>query len=363
MSSFSTIPKAQKVWMVVRQGKPQTALEFKTDVPVPKPKSGEVLVKVLAAGYNPVGWKLMGTLPNVLTKRPHPAEHDLAGVIVDANGSSFSNGDEVIGYIPVSLQSSSRQGALAQYATLPEDNVVLKPAKLSWEEAAGLPLAAHTAVQSLRLGGYDPTHWLSLNPTSTPTPSNQEAIFINGGSTAIGIYAIQLAKAMSLHVTATASARNESFVRGVGADKFLDYTARPLAEQLSDHPPEPRFGMILDAAGSLDTALYTNSAAYVKNGGAYVTTGPYPDKSGWMCLLGRWAGALLRPSFLGGTPTTWKIVRVVNIKEDMKMLCTLIERGALRPYVDSTYEFGSALDAYERIMTGRATGKVIVKVE
>ncbi|KAF8439684.1 chaperonin 10-like protein [Boletus edulis BED1] len=347
MSSDSTIPKMQKAWMVVRQGKPQIALEFKIDVPVPKPKSGEVLVKVRAAGFNPVAWKLMGTLPTALTKRPHPAEHDLAGVIVDANGSSFSNGDEVIGYIPVSLQFSSRQGALAQYATLPVDNVVLKPAKLSWEEAAGLPLAAHTAVQSLRMGGFDPT----------------KAIFINGGSTAIGIYAIQLAKAMSLHVTATASARNESFVRGVGADKFLDYTARPLAEQLSDDPPEPRFGMILDAAGSLDTALYTNSAAYVKKGGAYVTTGPYPDKSGWMCLLGRWASVVLRPSFLGGTPTTWKIVHVVNIKEDMEMLCTLIERGALRPYVDSTYEFESALDAYDRAMTGRATGKVIVKVE
>ncbi|KAG6377960.1 hypothetical protein JVT61DRAFT_14754 [Boletus reticuloceps] len=289
----------------------------------------------------------MGTLPTALTKRPHPAEHDLAGVIVDANGSSFSNGDEVIGYIPITLQFSSRQGALAQYATLPVDNVVLKPAKLSWEEAAGLPLAAQTAVQSLRMGGYDPTRWLSLNPTSTstPTPSNQETILINGGSTAIGIYAIQLAKAMSLH------------------DKFLDYTARPLAEQLSDDPPEPRFGMILDAAGTSDTALYTNSATYVKKGGAYVTTGPYPDKSGLMCLLGRWAGVVLRPSFLGGTPTTWKIIHVVNIKEDMKMLCTLIERGALRPYVDSTYEFGSALDAYERIMTGRATGKVIVKVE
>ncbi|KAG6373986.1 hypothetical protein JVT61DRAFT_4620 [Boletus reticuloceps] len=168
MSSFSTIPKTQNAWMVVRQGKPEIALEFKTGVP----------------------------------RRSACQKHDLAGVIVDANGSSFSNGDEVIGYIPVckshpltpiflhdahpgatTLQFSSRQGALAQYATLPVDNVILKPAKLSWEEAAGLSLAAQTAVQSLRLGGYDPTRWLSLNPTSTPTPSNQEAIFFNGGST------------------------------------------------------------------------------------------------------------------------------------------------------------------------------------
>ncbi|KAG6370700.1 hypothetical protein JVT61DRAFT_11086 [Boletus reticuloceps] len=86
----------------------------------------------------------------------------------------------------IPARQPSSQGALAQYATLPVDNVILKPAKLSWEEAAGLPLAAQTAVQSLRLGGYDPTRWLSLNPTSTPTPSNQEAIFFNGGSTRSG---------------------------------------------------------------------------------------------------------------------------------------------------------------------------------
>jgi NADPH:quinone reductase-like Zn-dependent oxidoreductase len=305
----------------------------------------------------------MGTLPKVLSKRPHPAEHDLAGVIADANGTPFSNGDEVIGFIPVPLQFSSRQGALAQYVTLPTDNVTPKPPKLSWEESAALPLAALTAVQALRLGGYDPARAFAHTSAPTPTPANQESIFINGGSTSIGIYAIQLAKALSLRVTASASARNESFVRGVGADTFVDYTARPLAEQLAANPPDPRFGMVLDAVGSLDTALYVKSGAYVKKGGAYVTTGPWPDKGGWLGLVGRWTGALLRPSFLGGAPTTWKLINVENKKEDMKTLCTLIERGALRPYVDSTHEFGSALDAYDRILTGRATGKVIVKVE
>ena len=351
MSSNIALPTTQKAWMVVNQGKPRDALVFKTDVPVPKPKRGEVLVKVRAAALNPVwvpplclsfwflhgdflshvvlrshahrGWKVMGAMPNLLSKRPYPAEHDLAGVIVDANGTSFSDGDEVIGFIPVrksypnfsprlinlapALQFSSRQGALAQYVTLPEDNATLKPTKLTWEESAGLPLAALTAVQSLRLGGYDPARALD---TSAPTTANQESIFINGGSTAIGIYAIQLAKALSLRVTASASARNESFVRGVGADAFLDYTAKPIAEQLSAHPPDPRFGMVLDAAGSSDTALYVESGAYVKKGGAYVTTGPWPQ-GGWLGMVGRWTCAILRPAFLGGVPTTWKCVACV----------------------------------------------------
>ena len=266
----------------------------------------------------------MALVPNALAKRPYPAEHDLAGVIVDANGTSFSNGDEVIGFIPFRkfyphsfhqesdvvsvLQFNTRQGALAQYTTIPKDHVTLKPKKLTWEESAALPLAGMTAVQSLRAGGYDP---MCVLDTPASTPVNQESIFINGGSTSVGIYAIQLAKALSLHVTASASARNESFVRDVGTDVFLDYTAQPIAEQLSSHPAEPRFGMILDAAGLLDTDLYDKSGAFVKKGGAYVTTGPFPGQLGWLRMIGRWACTILRPRFLGGTPTTWKCVACV----------------------------------------------------
>ena len=101
-------------------------------------------------------------------------------------------------------------------------------------------------------------------------------------------------------------------MRSVGADTFLDYTAQPLAEQLSANPPEPRFGMVLDAGGVLDPALYANSGAYVNKGGAYVTTGPWPGKGEWMGLVRRWAGPMLRPSFLGGTPTTWRYVAWVG---------------------------------------------------
>ncbi|KAG8215505.1 chaperonin 10-like protein [Butyriboletus roseoflavus] len=237
-SSDNTIPTTQKAWIVVKQGKPRDALVFKTDCPVPRPKPGEVLVRIRAAALNPVGWKFMGTLPTMLSKNLIP-EHDLAGVIANANGMSFSDGDEVIGYFPF--------GALAQYATLPEANVTLKPTKLTWEEAAALPLAASTATQALRLGGYDPARALANTPA--PSPDNQQSIFINGGSTSVGIYAIQLAKALSLRVTASASARNESFVRSVGADTFLDYTAQPIAEQLLANPPNPPFSMVFDAAG------------------------------------------------------------------------------------------------------------------
>ncbi|KAF9234545.1 chaperonin 10-like protein [Melanogaster broomeanus] len=363
------IPTTQKAWVVIKQGKPRQALDFKADFPVPTPKSGHVLVKVRAAALNPVGYKLMGVLPNFLSARPHPAEHDFAGVVVDANGSRFSNGDEIIGFIPVSLQSSTRQGALAQYVTLPASNVVLKPTKLSWEEAAGIPLAAQTALQSLQLGGYK-LEEPDQSPSGTSETTSQETIFINGGSTAVGIYAIQIAKAMGFRVVASASGRNENFVRSIGADEFIDYKTQPLPAYLISNPPNPRFAMILDAAGLFDTALYTKSEAYLapssgKKGGVYVSTGPWPIGLGWGKIItgvGKMMAATGWPSWLGGVKRGWKVARLEHKLADLEQLCDMVERGTLRPYVDSTYAFGSALDAYDKIMTGRAVGKVVVMV-
>ncbi|KIJ12398.1 hypothetical protein PAXINDRAFT_137061 [Paxillus involutus ATCC 200175] len=366
------IPVTQRAWVVIKQGKPRQALDLKTDFPVPKPKPGHVLVRVRAAALNPVGWKFMGVLPNFLSARPHPAEHDLAGVVVDANGSQFSDGDEVIGFIPVSLQSTTRQGALAQYATLPASNLILKPTKLSWEEAAGLPLAAQTALQALRLGGCDreltePNKSSSGISGSTP----QETIFINGGSTAVGIYAIQIAKAMGFRVVASASGRNEDFVRNLGADEFIDYRTQPLPAHLISNPPNPRFTMILDAAGLVDTALYTESEAYLappsgKKGGVYVSTGPWPGGPSWGKIvtdIGKIIGAIGRPSYLGGVKRKWKLIMLEHKSDDMEKICGMVERGTLHPHVDSTHAFGSALDAYDKLLTGRAVGKVVVMVD
>ncbi|KIJ64252.1 hypothetical protein HYDPIDRAFT_28687 [Hydnomerulius pinastri MD-312] len=365
------LPATQRAWVVVKQGTPHQALDFKSGFPVPKPKRDHVLVRVHAAALNPVGWKLMGTLPTLLSPRPHPAEHDLAGVVVDTNGSRFSNGDEVIGFIPVPLQFSTRQGALAQYATLPATHLILKPTKLSWEEAAGIPLAAQTALQALRIGGYeldDPMSPSEGVPEPRPEP---ETIFINGGSTAVGIYAIQLAKAMGFRVVASASGRNEEFVRNVGADEFIDYQTQPLPAHLISNPPNPKFSMILDAAGLVDTALYTQSEAYLapangKKGGVYVSTGPWPGGQSWGKIatdIAKIISAVGRPACTGGVRREWKVVSVGHKPEAMKTLCEMVERGTLRPFVDSTHAFPSALDAYDKLMTGRAVGKVVVLVD
>lgn len=218
------VPDTQKAWVSMRKGTPSASLELKTDWPVQKNlKEGEVLVKIHAAALNPAGYKLMEMAPNWLTKRPYVAEHDLSGVVVDANGSEeFKVGDEVYGWIPSTEQFKSHQGALSQYAAIPAGTLVRRPSNLSEIEAAGVTLAAMTALHTLNEAQL----------------REGQTLFVNGGSTAVGSFAIQLAKVRGARVVATASGKNESLVRGLGADEFIDYTSvGHLHDHLTQSPP------------------------------------------------------------------------------------------------------------------------------
>lgn len=154
-------------------------------------------------------FKMMGWLPNSFFKRT--AESDLAGEVIDPNGSEFVAGDQVFRFIDVEHTFKTRQGSLTLYAFVPANNLVLRPANVSPVEASGLTLAGLTAYQ----GVHD---FAKLEPGQT--------IFINGGSTAAGAFAIQFAGAFGLRVVASASGRNEQFVRDLGVDEviFLPYS-------------------------------------------------------------------------------------------------------------------------------------------
>ncbi|KAG2157418.1 NAD(P)-binding protein [Suillus clintonianus] len=349
----SNLPKTQRAWRAVKRGKPSESLVFQTDVVVPSLSPGEVLVKVQAAALNPVGWKVMSTVPNVLARRPITPEHDFAGVVVDANGTEFSAGDEVIGFIPVTLQLKTGQGALTEYTKLPAANLVLKPSNVSVIEACGLPLAGETAFQAL---------------VDIGNLQAGQSVFVNGGSSAVGMYAIYIAKALGAKVVTSASSRNEEFCRKAGADEFVDYTKKPLHEHFMENPPSPKFDIIFDAVGLTDTALYKSSNAYMKPKGVYISTGPWPDLKSWggstgVANLLSLGCEILRPSFLGGVNAKWTMVSVNHKPQDLAKLRDLVAEGKLKLVVDSVYGFEDVLSAYERIMTSRATGKVVVKVD
>ncbi|KZT11465.1 NAD(P)-binding protein [Laetiporus sulphureus 93-53] len=339
----------QKAWRVVGKGSPSEVVRLDNVAPIPTQLSkGDVLVKVQAAALNPAGYKLMDMLPGFILKRPYVPEYDLAGVIVDTNGSEFNNGDEVFGFLTVSLSLKTRQGTLAQYTYLPASHLVRRPANVPPTRAAGVPLTAMTAYQALFEVGH-------LEP--------EQRVFINGGSTAVGSFAIQLAKAIGCKVTASASGKNEEYVRSLGADEFVDYTKAPLHSILAAEVPSPKYQVFLEAVGLLDTSLYTNSEAYLAPNGTFVSVGPQPkgfDVIGIGRLLWK---VYLQPRWLGGTRRTWKMVQVANKREDMEKIAQFLIEGKLKPVVDSVYSFEDVPKAYERCMTGQATGKIIIKVD
>ncbi|KAF9009429.1 hypothetical protein BDQ17DRAFT_1348085 [Cyathus striatus] len=299
------IPDLQQAWVVTRPGVPSKVLKFKSDWPVPKKLGNkQVLVRIQAAALNPVGFKIMKWAPRHIFQRiPRVPEHDFAGEIIDSNGTDFSVGEQVYGFLPAQIPAMD-QGALGQYVKINADYLLKRPSNLTSVEASGLSLAGLTAYQTL-------TEFIQLE--------EGQIILINGGSTAVGSFAIQLAKAMGAKVIATASAKNEEYVRKLGADEFIDYTKVDLPKYLAENPPTPKFHAIFEAVGLIDPGLYTWSNAYLAPKGIFASVGPQPTR-GW--LADSWGliktlGAMLSPNFISGIKGKYKIVLVTCTKERM----------------------------------------------
>ncbi|KAH9898345.1 NAD-P-binding protein [Cubamyces lactineus] len=341
------LPATQRSWRITGSGEPAKVLKLAEDTPVPaKLKKGEVLVKVQAAALNPVGYKMMAVLPGFVNRRVQAAEYDLAGVVVDGNGTGLKEGDEVFGWIPVGQSISTGQGALAQYTRLPAANLTHRPSNVTATQASGFGIAGLTAYQALvEVAQLKEGQWL----------------FVNGGSTAVGSFAIMIAKALGARVGASASGKNEEYVRGLGADEFFDYTKSPLHEQLAAANKEPKYDVFLEAVGVLDPTLFVKSAAYLVPRGVFISVGP--QGSGLTNYVSFAWNVFLRPSFLGGTKRKWKLVTVKPVHEDLEAFAKLVEEGKVRPLVDSVFAFEDALKAYEKLLTKRATGKIVVKVD
>ncbi|KAJ8457713.1 hypothetical protein ONZ45_g18205 [Pleurotus djamor] len=345
------IPPTQRAWVVRRRGPPSKALKFKQEWPVhTKLAKDTVLVKIEAAALNPLGYKLMRVLPNIIAGRPLVAEYDFTGVIADGNDTEFTVGDAVFGFMTAAYAKTSKQGSLAEYAAVPVTSVVRRPPNIDILHAAGISLAGQAAYQAL-------FRHAKLEPGQT--------VLINGGSSAVGLSAIQIAKARGLKVVTTASAKNEGFVNKMGADEFIDYTAEPLHEYLTAHPPEPKFHAIIDAVGLSDPSLYVHSPGYLAPQGAFVSTGPMPHSSTAKEFFNvfKTAVAMFRPVWLGGVNRPYIIFNVSENKADLEALRDMVADGKVRGAVDSVYPFEDALKAYERLMTAKATGKVVVKID
>jgi 2-desacetyl-2-hydroxyethyl bacteriochlorophyllide A dehydrogenase len=315
-----------KAFVYDRYGSPERLRLAEVDKP--SPGADEVLVKVLAASVNAADWHVLRGKPlfsratlGLLRPKHRILGGDVAGQVEAVGGgiTRFKPGDEVYANL-----LDHGYGGFAEYVAVPVDVVSLKPAKLSFEEAAAVPTAAVTALQGLRRHG-------DIQPT--------QKVLINGATGGVGSFAVQLAKAYGAEVTAVTSTRNLELVRSLGADHVIDYTTTDFARD------GRRYDLILDTVGN--RSLPDLRRALADGGKAAVTGFTSVPK-------------LLAVSLRGGKDVAM-VQAHVTIK-DLELLTELIEAGKVRPQIDRRYRFADIPAAIAYLEQGRARAKVVVEV-
>jgi len=306
------------------------------EVAKPTPKADEVLVKVHAASVNAYDWHLLTAdiflvrLMGGGLRRPKKAIPgvDIAGRIEAAgsNVKQFRPGDEVFGDI-----SACGNGGFAEYVAVPEHALALKPAALSFEEAAAVPMAAITALQGLRDQGK--------------IQAGQK-VLINGASGGVGTFAVQIAKAFGAEVTAVCSTRNLDLARTLGADRVIDYTQEDFTRN------GQTYDLILAANGYHPLSAYKRA---LTPQGIYVMAGGKPGQIFQAMLLGSWLSD-------NGGKRLGGFTAHANQK-DLVMLKELLEAGKVVPVIDKRYSLSEAAEALRYLGAGHARGKVVITVE
>jgi reticulon-4-interacting protein 1, mitochondrial len=229
-----------------------------------------------------------------------------------------------------------------------------KPDFLSYEEASSILVCALTAYQYL------------LKFPKAPLSKGQ-SVFINGGSGGVGIFAVQIARTVvgeTGKIVASCSSRNTELVQQIGADEVIDYKSVNLPRHLSQNYSSDRFDMILDTVGSFD--LYNASPNFLKETGDFMPVAfeLASEHRGTLSVIANLVAALFLPRLLGGVPRRFTMRVAHADPKDIKAIGGLIERKEIKPVMDSTWAFDSEgiKGAYQKIMTGHAAGKVVIKI-
>jgi len=303
------------------------------EIEKPVPADDELLVRVHAASVNPADWYGMTGTPYVgrveMGLRKPKSERlgvDFAGTVeaVGKDVTQFRPGDEVFG---------GRNGAFAEYVCVREDRaVVSKPANVTFEEAAAVPIAAITALQGLRdKGGLQPG----------------QKVLINGASGGVGTFAVQIAKALGAEVTGVCSTRNVDLVRSLGADHVIDYTHEDFTRS------DQRYDLMLDVAGSRSWS----ECKRVLNPQATLVIVGAPKATRLLGPLGHIVK--VRLAALRSSRKVVFFIAKFN-KADMLVLQELLEAGKVTPVIDKRYELSEVADALRYMGEGHAQGKIVI---
>jgi NADPH:quinone reductase-like Zn-dependent oxidoreductase len=307
-------------------------LQFK-EVEKPTPKDDEVLVKIHAASVNAADWHLLTAdiflvrlmTGGLLKPRKQSLGLDVAGQVeaVGKNVKQFRPGDAVFGDI-----SESGYGSFAEYGCGREDDLALKPANVTFEQAAAVPVAALTALQGLRDKG-------NIQPG--------QKVLINGASGGVGTFAVQLARYFGAEVTAVCSTRNVDTARSLGADHVIDYAQEDFTEN-GQH-----YDLILAVNGYHPIAHYKRA---LSPNGIYLMAGGAPAQMFEALLLAPWM------SMTGSKKMG--VVSAKPKKQDLEFLRELLEAGKVVPVIDRCYPLSETAEALRYLGEGHARGKVVI---
>jgi NADPH:quinone reductase-like Zn-dependent oxidoreductase len=304
------------------------------EVEKPIPKDNQVLVKVHASSLNYGNLVLLKGEPFLarfafgLTKPKYPIPGgDIAGRVeaVGKGVKQFKPGDEVFGDL-----SSCGWGGYAEYVTAAESALAMKPANLSFEEAAAVPMAAVTALQSLHDKGKIQTG---------------QKVLIYGASGGVGTFAVQIAKSFGAEVTAVCSSRNLSIARSNGADNIIDYTKEDISEKI-DH-----YDLILGVNGSQPISVYKRA---LKPNGIFVNVGGSGSQLSQAMFLGPWI------SMTGSKKVSTFLQR--QNQKDLIYVKELLETGKVKPVIDRCYKLSEVSEAFRYFEEGHAQGKVVITI-
>jgi NADPH:quinone reductase-like Zn-dependent oxidoreductase len=303
----------------------------------PVPQEDEVLIQIHAASLNSRDLRFLRAKPFFIRLTPggifRPKNKvlgaDFAGRIesVGSNVRQFKPGDEVFGFIP----AATGRGTFAEYVSAKENAITLKPANLTFEQAAAVPLAAMTALQGLRDDG-------NIQPG--------QKVLIHGASGGVGTYAVQIAKALGAEVTAVCSTRNLKLMRSLGADHVIDYKVEDFTQN------GQQYDLILAVNGYHPIADYLRA---LKPEGNYVVVG------GSMAQLFQAASYKKRNSDTWGQKTV--IASLVQSQKDLVFIKELVESGKIMPIIDGCYPLSQTSEAFWYLEKVHPMGKVVIIVQ
>jgi len=330
-----------KAFVMTRYGGPEVT-ELR-DMPRPVPAPGEVLVKVCAAGLNPVDYKIRVGMLKAIQRYAMPAimGNELAGVVetVGEGATRFAPGERIYARVP-----KEDMGAFAEYAVVPEHHCAAMPASIDFTQAAGIPLAGLTALQALR-------DELDIQPG--------QHVFISGGAGGVGSFAIPIAKWLGARVTTTASPRGRELVERLGADRVIDYTSEKFEDVLD----------MVDAAFDLiGGETLTRTFRIVKRGGTVLSIAGMPEpqtatkdlERGFPLTALFWVISLKYRIQAKRHGVNYRYLFMRPDGPGLADLASLVDAGKISPIIDQAMPFDRIAEALAYLEEGHAKGKVVV---